>query len=91
MRLGHVGAVRRRRAQAVDQPRPRIRAGVQLHPENHCRPFLVWCISGSRARSRFFVDDGALMIVESTIVPSLTCRPRAARCALMVAKSAVPS
>ena len=28
MRLGHVGDVRRRRAHAVDQPRPRIRAGV---------------------------------------------------------------
>ena len=33
MRLGHVGDVRRRRAHAVDQPRPRIRAAVQLHPE----------------------------------------------------------
>ena len=34
--------------------------------------------------TRFFVDDGALMIVESTIVPPRTCRPRAARCALIV-------
>ncbi len=33
MRLGHVGDVRRRRVHAVDQPRPRIRAAVQLHPE----------------------------------------------------------
>ena len=34
-------------------PRP-VRASVPVCnfiPKNHCRPFLVWCISGSRARS----------------------------------------
>ena len=25
-------------------------------PKNHCLPFLVWCISGSRCCSRFLVD-----------------------------------
>src|SRR5437660_6948685 len=38
-------------------------------PKYHWLPFLVWCISGSRALSAFLVEDGALMIVASTIVP----------------------
>ncbi len=28
-------------------------------PKYHCLPFLVWCISGSRCCSRFFVELGA--------------------------------
>ena len=28
-------------------------------PKYHCLPFLVWCISGSRLSSRFFVEEGA--------------------------------
>ena len=38
-------------------------------PKYHWFPLRVWCISGSRAPARFFVDDGALMILASTIVP----------------------
>src|SRR6476646_9347844 len=49
-------------------------------PKYHWLPFLVWCISGSRAFSAFLVEDGALMIVASTIVPVATFSPFAARC-----------
>src|SRR5690348_16293419 len=46
----------------------------------HWLPFFVWCISGSRAFSAFLVEDGALMIVASTIVPVATFSPFAAKC-----------
>src|SRR5262252_8415047 len=49
-------------------------------PKYHWFPFFVWCISGSRAFSAFFVEDGALMIVASTIVPVATFSPLVARC-----------
>src|SRR5438105_7052168 len=49
-------------------------------PKYHWLPFLVWCISGSRALSAFLVEDGALMIVASTIVPVATFSPFAAKC-----------
>ena len=45
-------------------------------PKYHCLPFLVWCICGSRVFLAFFVDEGALMIVASTIVPLPTNSPR---------------
>ena len=38
-------------------------------------PFFVWRISGSRAPVRFFVDDGAVMMLASTIVPVLQPLP----------------
>jgi hypothetical protein len=41
-------------------------------PKHHWLPFFVWCISGSRAFLAFLVEDGALMIVASTIVPVAT-------------------
>jgi len=44
-------------------------------PKYHGLPFFVWCISGSRFRSLFFVELGALMMVASTMVPVLTFRP----------------
>ena len=48
-------------------------------PKYHWFPLRVWCISGSRALARFFVDDGALMILASTIVPDCgrSCSPSA--------------
>ena len=39
-------------------------------PKYHWFPFLVWCISRSRCPERFLVDDGASMMVVSTMVPS---------------------
>ena len=42
-------------------------------PKYHCFPFFVWCISGSRARSLFFVEEGAARILASTI----TAQPQA--------------
>ena len=39
-------------------------------PKCHSLPFFVWCISGSRSLARFFVDEGAAMMLASTIVPS---------------------
>ena len=49
-------------------------------PKYHCWPFLVWRISGSRVPGAFFVDDGAAIIVASTMVPVLTVRPWARKC-----------
>ncbi len=42
-----------------------------------CRwfPFLVWCVSGPRALLSFPVDDGAEMMVASTMVPSFSRTP----------------
>ena len=51
-------------------------------------PLLVWCISGSRAFLAFLIDDGALTIVESTIVPVVTCNPLATRCRCNLVKQA---
>jgi hypothetical protein len=47
-------------------------------PKYHWLPFLVWCMSGSRAFALFLVEDGAAMIVASTIVPRCINRPRSA-------------
>jgi hypothetical protein len=44
-------------------------------PKYHRFPFFVWCLSGSRALSAFLVDEGALMIVASTIVPVNHLKP----------------
>jgi hypothetical protein len=38
-------------------------------PKFHWLPFLVWCISGSRSPLAFLVDEGAWMMLASTIVP----------------------
>ena len=48
-------------------------------PKCQVLPFFVLAISGSRLPSLFFVDDGAWMIVASTIVPAFTIRPRSDR------------
>src|SRR4051794_31595931 len=45
-------------------------------PKCHWLPFLVWCISGSRALLLFFVEGGAAMMVASTIVPWRISNPR---------------
>lgn len=39
-------------------------------PKCHSLPFLSWCISGARSLPLFFVEEGAAIIVASTIVPS---------------------
>src|SRR4051812_8565834 len=44
-------------------------------PKCHWLPFRVWCISGSRLFCLFLVEDGAAMIVASTIVPWRINRP----------------
>ena len=40
-----------------------------LYPKCHVFPFFAECASGSRFFSRFFVDEGDSINVESTIVP----------------------
>ncbi len=40
-----------------------------LYPKNHLIPFLTECASESRFFSAFFIEDGADIIVESTMVP----------------------
>ena len=49
--------------------RPHRFRGDLWIPKYHWFPFFVWCISGSRSPLRFFVDDGASMMLASTIVP----------------------
>ena len=39
-------------------------------PKYHWFPCFVWCISGSRSRRRFSVDDGTSMMLASTIALS---------------------
>ena len=37
-------------------------------PKYHWLPFLVWCIAGSRWPVEFLVDEGAWMMVASTMI-----------------------
>ena len=46
-------------------------------PKNHCWPFLLWCISGSRSPLAFLVELGAEISVASTTVPLRSIRPLA--------------
>jgi len=50
-----------------------------FNPKYHWLPFLVWCISGSRSPLAFFVEEGAWMMVASTIVPVAILIPLASR------------
>ena len=59
-------------------------------PKYHWFPFLVWRISGSRSPLRFFVDDGAVMMLASTIVPVFNRCPSAPKCALISSNSLSP-
>jgi hypothetical protein len=77
-RLADVGHVRRRGHDGVDQAAVPVRADVGLPPEVPLVALLIWCISGSRVRSRFFVELGAAMRLASTNVPSHSSKPRAA-------------
>jgi len=75
-----VGDIGGRRHHGVDQLCAAATPKCAFMPKYHWLPFLVWCISGSRALSAFLVEDGALMIVASTIVPVATFSPFAAKC-----------
>ena len=55
----------------------RLSMSMRPHAEIPLVAFLVWCISGSRAFLAFLVDEGALMIVASTIVRLATFGPLA--------------
>src|SRR3954465_8159194 len=57
-------------------------------PKCHWLPFLVWCISGSRALLLFFVEGGAAMRVASTIVPWRISNPRSSSIAPTSSNSA---
>src|ERR1700760_1045742 len=59
-------------------------------PKYHWFPFFVWCISGSRALSAFLVEDGASMIVASTLVPVDTFSPFAVKCRCTSSNSCWP-
>lgn len=86
MGLGNVGHVGGRALQASE-----------LCPyENRCRHapscqsttgyFFAWCISGSRALSRFLVNGGAVISVAPTIVRSGSIGLPSARCPLIASK-----
>lgn len=52
-----------------------------------CSPLCVWCASELRLRSLFFVEVGAAIIVESTIVPFFRISPFAVSCSTTCEKS----
>ncbi len=56
--------------------RPRVSVPMcSFIPKCHRFPFLVWCISGPRALLSFPVDDGAEMMVASTMPPFFSRTP----------------
>lgn len=59
-------------------------------PKYHWLPLHVWRLCGSRCLSRVFVDEGALMIVASLIVPRATLTPWDSRCRWTAWKSVLP-
>ena len=52
---------------------------------------MVWRIAGSRVPVAFFVDDGAAMIVASTIEPPRMIQPAASKISFCDANSFSPS
>src|SRR5690242_20337911 len=85
-----VGDIGGRRHHGVDQLGAAVHPKCAFMPKYHWLPFLVWCISGSRAFSAFLVEDGALMIVASTIVPVATFSPFPAKCRCTSSNSCWP-
>src|SRR5215472_3003335 len=85
-----VGDIGRRRHRRVDQFGAAVDPKCAFIPKYHWLPFFVWCIAGSRALSAFLVEDGALMIVASTIVPVATFSPFAAKCCCTSSNSGRP-
>jgi hypothetical protein len=67
-----VGNIGRRRHHRVDQLAAAVDLECAFIPKYHWLPFLVLCISGSRALSAFLLDDGALMIIASTTVSTFS-------------------
>ena len=55
-------------------------------PKNHCWPFLLWRISGSRSPLAFLVELGAEISVASTTVPLRSINPLAPSSRLTVAR-----
>src|SRR5206468_6855075 len=85
-----VSDIGRRRHRRMDQLGAAVDPEMRLHPEIPLVALFVWCISGSRALSAFLVEDGALMIVASTIVPVATFSPFAAKCRCTLSNSCWP-
>ena len=71
----------------MHQPCGRVNPDVQLHPEVVLIPLLHLPHLRVRCPVRFLVDDGASMMLTSTIVPSLIRSPWTARCSLISANS----
>lgn len=65
-----VGNVRHRDDHGMHPMPSKSAAMCAFSPKNHCWPFLVWCISGSRCLFSILVEDGAAMSVASTCVPA---------------------
>jgi len=70
-----VGDIGRRSHHRVDQFGAAVDPEMRLHPEIPLVALLRLMHLGSRALSAFLVEDGALMIVASTIVPMVTFSP----------------
>ena len=75
-----VGDIGRRSHHRVDQFGAAVDPEMRLHPEIPLVALLRLMHLGSRALSAFLVEDGALMIVASTIVPVATFSPFDAKC-----------
>ena len=76
---------------AVYYSRIRIHSDVRLHPEMPLIPFLCLVHLRVSPPDRFLVDDGASMMLASTIVPSLSRSPWEPRWALISSSSPLPS
>jgi hypothetical protein len=74
----------------MDQLGTAVDTEVRLHAELPLIALFVSCISGSRALSAFLVENGAVMIVASTIVPVAAFSPCAARCSCTWSNSRWP-
>src|SRR5436190_14960729 len=79
--------IRRGRADRVHQSRVGVSAGMHLHAEVPLLTLAGLMHFRVALLLRILVDDGASMIVASTIVPLPTIRPRSDRCALISANT----
>ena len=75
----HIGNAGRAGAHRMHHAFLGIDADVRLGAEKAPVSLRVWCISGSRSFFSFLVDEGAWIMVASTMVPVVMRMPRLAR------------
>src|ERR1700730_608570 len=85
-----VGDIGRRRHHRMDQLGSTVDPEMRLHPEIPLVALLRLMHLGIARLAAFLVDDGALMIVASTIVPVATFSPFDAKCRCTSSNSCWP-